>query len=623
MDLRDLAQDAENMVSDAALTLESPVNNETAPDVVAELAGDSENVETATENTVVNAKEYTKGTVIERLVAISGSDGSEISRDEVSKLKQIFYNLRKNELLAEKQAFIDRGNEEAAFAPMPDALEQQMYELLNTIKNKKAEYIARLEAEHEENLQKKQAVISELNSMADDTDNVNRHYQRFRELSQEFKEIGDVPPTAQTEIWRNYQLAVERFYDQLKVNKDLRDYDFKKNQEIKQLLIQEAEKLVDEADVVTAFRRLQELHDKWRETGPVAKELREEMWTAFKDVSASVNKRYQAFFEERKAKEAENERCKTELCEQIENIDLSSLSNHQAWDEATKTILAAQENWKKLGFASKKVNNQLFARFRKACDAFYAAKSQHFRSLREAQSENLAKKIALCEKAEAMKNSTDWRKTADEFVELQKQWKTIGAVERKQSDAVWQRFQTAADYFFEQRKKNASAQRKTEQAALKVKLGIIEELKQISLEDSEREKSIARYKQLQSEWNNAGHVPFRDKERVYEAYRSEANRVFEALDINRHKSGMANFVSGIEEMSDDKNRLLRERERIARALEQKKTEMKTYQNNLGFFNVKSSSGNSLMRDMERRMKHINDDVASLEEKLQLIDSKLK
>ena len=460
MDLRDLAQDAEKMSSDAASTPESSVNEEVACGVTVELTGYSENAETTTGDVAGEAKEYTKETVIERLVTISESDGSEISRDEVSKLKQVFYNIRKNELLAEKQAFVDQGNEESAFAPMPDSMEQQMYELLNIIKNKKAQYIVRLESEREQNLQKKQAVIAELNSMAEDTDNVNRHYQRFRELSQEFKELGEVPPTAQTEIWRNYQLAVERFYDQLKVNKDLRDYDFKKNQEIKQLLIQEAEKLEDASDVVMAFRRLQELHDKWREAGPVAKELREEMWTRFKDVSAVVNKRYQAFFEERKAKESENEQSKTALCELIENIDLSSLSNHTAWEDATKIILKAQEDWKKLGFASKKVNNQLFARFRKACDEFFAAKAQHFRSLRETQSENLVKKTALCEKAEALKDSTDWKKTADEFVALQKQWKAIGAVDRKQSDAIWQRFQNAADYFFEQRKKNASLQRK-------------------------------------------------------------------------------------------------------------------------------------------------------------------
>ena len=432
-----------------------------------------------------------------------------------------------------------------------------------------------------------------------------------------------MPPTEQTDLWRNYQTAVERFYDQLKVNKDLRDYDFKKNLEIKQLLIQEASKLADDSDVITAFRRLQELHDKWRETGPVAKELRDELWNSFKDVSAVVNKRYQAYFEERKAREAENELQKTSLCEQIEVIDTSALQGNAAWDEATKKILRAQEDWKKLGFASKKVNNQLFARFRKTCDEFFAAKSDHFRAMRESQAENLAKKVALCEKAEALKDSTDWKKTADAFVELQKQWKTIGAVDRKQSDAVWQRFQAAADYFFDQRKKNASTQRKTEQAALKQKLAVIEELKKISLELAHRDASIARYRELQGEWSKIGHVPYRDKERVYEAYRKEANRVYEALDMNQHRSGMASFASGIESMGDDKNRLFRERERIARALEQKRAEMKTYQNNLCFFNVKSTNGNSLMRDMERRMKRINDDVVSLEEKLGLIDSKLK
>lgn len=619
MDLRELAPDEEQQTSDVALT---PENSADTP-VTDVMQSNLEPDESTPSEAVAESKVITKDSIIARLTEISGADGSEMSREEVSRLKQLFYNIRKSELLAEKQAFMEAGNEESAFAPMPDEQEETLRGLLDSIKEKKAQYMMRVESERAENLQKKQGIIAELNRMADDTDNVNRHYQQFRELSQAFKEAGDVPATEQTELWRNYQAAVERFYDQLKVNKDLRDYDFKKNLEIKQLLIQEAGKLADDSDVITAFRRLQELHDKWRETGPVAKELRDELWNSFKDVSAVVNKRYQAFFEERKAREAENELQKTSLCEQIEAIDTTALRGNAAWDEATKSILKAQEDWKKLGFASKKVNNQLFVRFRKTCDDFFASKSEHFRAMRESQAENLAKKVALCEKAEQLKDSTDWKKTADAFVELQKQWKAVGAVDRRQSDAVWQRFQAAADYFFDQRKKNASTQRKTEQAALKQKLAVIEELKKISLEPSDREMSVARYRELQSEWSKIGHVPYRDKERIYEAYRKEANRVYEALDMNQHRSGMASFASDIESMGDDKNRLFRERERIARALEQKRAEMKTYQNNLGFFNVKSTSGNSLMRDMERRMRRINDDVVALEEKLELIDSKLK
>lgn len=619
MDLRELAPDEEQQTSDVALTPETSADTPVTDVMQSNLEPD----ESTPSEVVAEPKVITKDSIIVRLTEISGADGSEISREEVSRLKQLFYNIRKSELLAEKQIFMEAGNEESAFAPMPDEQEETLHGLLDSIKEKKAQYMMRVESERAENLQKKQGIIAELNRMADDTDNVNRHYQQFRELSQAFKEAGDVPPTEQTELWRNYQAAVERFYDQLKVNKDLRDYDFKKNLEIKQLLIQEAGKLADDSDVITAFRRLQELHDKWRETGPVAKELRDELWNSFKDVSAVVNKRYQAFFEERKAREAENELQKTRLCEQIEAIDTTALRGNAAWDEATKSILKAQEDWKKLGFASKKVNNQLFVRFRKTCDEFFASKSEHFRAMRESQAENLAKKVALCEKAEQLKDSTDWKKTADAFVELQKQWKAVGAVDRRQSDAVWQRFQAAADYFFDQRKKNASTQRKTEQAALKQKLAVIEELKKISLEPADRAVSVARYRELQSEWSKIGHVPYRDKERIYEAYRKEANRVYEALAMNQHRSGMANFASDIESMGDDKNRLFRERERIARALEQKRAEMKTYQNNLGFFNVKSTSGNSLMRDMERRMKRINDDVVALEEKLELIDSKLK
>ncbi|MCM1022339.1 MAG: DUF349 domain-containing protein [Muribaculum sp.] len=621
MDLRELASEYKNENSDMATNPEN-LTELGATELPASCTDDNSLSEIEATEVVAEVKSLDKEAVVERLIQISAKNGGDINRDEVARLKQHFFNLRKAELIAEKEAFLDKGNEEAAFAPMEDALEKKLYAVLEVIKNVKAKYLAELEVQRNENLQKKLAVIAELNALADDTDNVNRHYQQFRELNQKFKEIGEVPPTDQTVIWRNYQIAVERFYDQLKVNKDLRDYDFKKNLEIKQLLINEAEKLSEVPDVITAFRRLQELHDKWRETGPVAKELRDSIWNEFKDASAVVNKRYQEFFEERKARELENEKGKTQLCEQIETIKVDEIKGNVAWDDATKIILKAQEDWKKLGFASKKVNNQLFARFRKACDDFFAAKSAHFKELRETQAENLAKKIALCEKAEALKDSTDWKKTADSFMALQKEWKTVGAVDRKQSDAVWQRFQTAADYFFEQRKKNANSQRKTEQAALKQKLAIIEQLKQISTDPTDRADSTTLYRELQAQWNAAGHVPYKDKERVYEAYRKEANRVFEALDINRHRSGMSNFTADIDSIADDKNKLYRERERIARALEQKRNEMKIYHNNLGFFNVKSSNGNSLMRDMERRMKRLNDDVVMLEEKLKLIDSKL-
>lgn len=619
MELRDQSS-AEEVRQDVTLTesaADTPIENTEIIEVAPVSDTNEPDEEVASEPT----KQMTKDEIVDALEAISQKDGAEINRDEVAHLKQVFYAIRKNELLQEKQEFLDKGNEESAFAPMPDALEEKMHGLLNVIKEKKAEFMAAQDAERKANLEKKLAIIDELIKMADDTDNVNRHFTRFRELTNEFKTVGEVPATDMTDIWRNYQAAVERFYDQLKVNKDLRDYDFKKNLDQKQMLIAEAEKLGEEADVITAFRRLQELHEKWREIGPVAKELRDEIWNKFKDASAVVNKKYQTFFEARKARERENEDKKTAICERIEALDFAALKSHAAWEQMTKEILAAQDDWKKLGFASKKVNNALFARFRKTCDEFFAKKAEYFKAIRDSHSSNLEKKTALCERAEALKDSTDWRKTGDEFVALQKEWKTIGPVDKKYSDAVWKRFLEACDYFFEQRKKATSGTRKSEHANLKAKQEIIESLKAID-ENLKREDAVKKVRELMAQWQQVGHVPFKEKDKVYEAYRAVVNELYDKLDMKENRAQMANFANSIEEIGNDENRLYRERERLTRAYEQKRNELKTYENNLGFFNVKSKGGNSLLHDTERKMQRIKDELASLQEKIKIIDSKL-
>lgn len=613
MELREQSQPAENAAADLTLNEEAMMAPETIEENV--------EVETAGEATPDHCRAMTKDDIIATLEAISEKDGADISREEVSSLRQHFHAIRKSELAAEKQAFVDNGNDEAAFTPAPDALEERFHQLTETIKEKKALYVAAVEAERKANLDKKLAIIDELGKMAEDTDNVNKLFPRFRELTQEFKTVGEVPPTDTTDLYRNYSAAVERFYDQLKINKDLRDYDFKKNLEQKQLLIAEAEKLAAEEDVITAFRRLQELHDKWREIGPVAKEIREEIWNKFKDASATVNKRYQTFFEERKARERENEEKKTAICERVEALDFDNVKSYAAWDQLTKEILAAQEDWKKLGFASKKVNNSLFARFRETCDTFFAKKAEYFKTMRDTHAANLEKKTSLCERAEELKESTDWKKTADKLVELQKEWKTIGPVEKKHSDAVWQRFQTACDYFFDRRKKATSGARKAEQSNLRQKQEIINELKAISDETS-RDEAIKTVKELMAKWQQIGHVPFKDKDKVYDAYRAAVNDLYNHFDMKESKAAMANFADTINEISGDENKLYRERERLVRVFEQKRNELKTYENNLGFFSVKSKSGNSLLKDMERKMQRIKDDIATLEEKIKMIDSKL-
>lgn len=616
MELRDLSLPEENTERDILN------GGEESPTEIAENATvEAMDADEKQSNEPNDKKHLTKEEIIATLKELNQKDGSEISRDEIAHLKQAFFSIRKNELAVEKQAFLDKGNEEAAFAPMPDEAEEQFQAIMKELKEKKAAYIAEVEAQKQANLAKKLEIIDELGKLAEDTDNVNRTFPRFRELTQEFKNAGEVPPTETTDIYRNYSAAVERFYDRLKINKDLRDYDFKKNLEQKQLLIDEAEKLAGENDVILSFRRLQELHDKWRETGPVAKEIRESIWEKFKDASAVINKRYQDFFEQRKARERENEEKKTEICERVEALDFSTLKSYAAWEDMTKTILEAQQDWKKLGFASKKVNNALFARFRETCDKFFAAKAEFFKNIRENHSANLDKKIALCEKAEALKESTDWKNTADKLVGLQKEWKTIGSVDKKHSDAVWERFQQACDYFFDRRKKATSSTRKAEQQNLKEKNSVIEGLKNIPL-DTPREEAVKLIKEAMAKWQQIGHVPFKEKDKVYNAYREIVDKLYDHFDVKETRANMANFTNDINAIANDENKLYRERERLARACEQKRSELKTYENNLGFFNITSKGGNSLLKDTERRMQRIKEDIAALESKIKLIDSKL-
>ncbi len=562
----------------------------------------------------------TKDDVMARLTRLAVDEAVEISRDEIAHLKQRFYAIRKLEQEAELAAHIAEGKDAESFMPALDPTEEEFKNMMNTVRERKAAQAAAEEEARNNNLNRKLALIEELKTISADTDNVNRTFPRVKEIQAEFKEIGEVPPTEATDLWKNYQVAVEQFYDQLKVNKDLRDYDFRKNLELKTLLCEEAEKLNDEEDIVLAFKRLQNLHDEWRQTGPVAKEVREEIWTRFKDASTQVNKRYQLFFEERKARELENEKAKTEICERVEALDFSGLKTYAAWDEMTKQILAAQEEWKKLGFASRKANNALFARFRSVCDKFFTLKAEHYREMKDELANNLARKTALCEKAEALKDSTDWKKTAEELVRLQKEWKTIGTVPKKHSDNIWHRFQAACDAFFESRKANLSESRAAEQVNLKAKREVIAALKEIPL-DANRGEMMPKVKELQAKWQSIGHVPMREKDKLYDEYRAACDNLYNNL--GRDRGGRSRFEDVINEMGSDEQKLYRERERILRAFEIKRNELKTYENNLGFLSSKSKSGDSMVREMERRIQRIKDDLASIEEKIKLIDSKLR
>ena len=603
--------------ADAIRQENATVTTSTANELTTEPAAD--------ENPATDRTPLTVESLIERLKQMAGDDDAEISTDEVGRIKQHFYHLRSQ---AARAAKAEASEEEAEAAATPeetaDPVEEEFKALLAQVTEKKAAQRARIEAEQLANLERKKAIIAQINEMAADTDNVNRHYPAVKELQTQFKEIGEVPQTDFTETWKNYQDAIEHFYDQWKVNKELRDYDFKKNLAEKQLLIEEAVKLNEEPDVVTGFRRLQELHDKWREIGPVAKEFREEIWNKFKDASAEVNKRYQAFFEERKKRETENENAKTALCEAIEAIDLTSLTSQAAWNKATKTIIDAQQQWKQLGFASRKTNAALFARFRRRCDEFFAAKAEFFQSLKNDQQANLEAKTALCEQAEALKDSTDWKRATDKIVELQTKWKTIGPAPKKHSDQIWQRFLAACDHFFKQKKAATSETRKTEATNLATKREILARLTELNSPQAtaERKAAIEEIHTLRKKWQDTGHVPYREKEKLGEEYRETVRQLFDKYDIHETKARKASFEASIEEIAADKTRLSRERERLMRAYEARKADLATYENNLGFFNSKSKSGESMLRDIQRNITRLKADLADLENKIGLIDSKL-
>lgn len=629
MESREMSQSNNELEKDVTLNSESVQQDqvtelsEQKPEVAAavteEVVNQVSETQKVSEESLTNYAAMDKKQLVEVLQNLAQQPVNEVKEDVV-RVRVAFAAIRKEELAKEKVAFIAKGNEEAAFAPAADELEEQFKSLYAEIKEKRAAYNAAQDALKAENLAKKREIISKINEIAEDADNVNRQYSTVQQLQQDFKAIGEVPSENDTEVWKAYQVAVERFYDLLKMNKELRDYDFKKNLEQKQALCAEAEALDEEADIVDAFKKLQQLHTSWREIGPVSKEIREELWTRFKNASAVINKKYQSFFEERKANEKKNAEGKEALCVKIEAISTDNLKTYAAWDEATKAIIGLQEEWKKLGFASRKMNTELFARFRKSCDEFFAKKAEFFKRMKDELAANLAKKIELCEKAEALKDSTEWKKTTDALIALQKEWKTVGPVVKKHSDAVWKRFIAACDAFFEEKKKQNVNVHSVEHENLKQKKDIIAQINSI-LENKETEDAPNKVRELMKKWQEVGHVPYKEKDKVYAEYKAAIDKAFEQLDMKAKKARMANFANSINQMSDT-GKVYHERERLVRAYEMKSQELKTYENNLGFFNAQSKSGNSLVKEMERKIANIKEEIAMLEQKIKLIDEKI-
>ena len=545
------------------------------------------------------------------------------SKQELDNLKQIFYKIHNAELEAAKKLFADNGGDPETFTAPQDPTEEEFKRLMGIIKEKRSQQAAELEREKEENLQIKLSIIEELKELVESGDDANKSYTEFKKLQQQWNDTKLVPQGKVNELWKNYQLYVEKFYDLLKLNNEFREYDFKKNLEIKTHLCEAAEKLGDEEDVVSAFHQLQKLHQEFRDTGPVAKELRDAIWNRFKAASTLVNRRHQQHFEEMKATEQHNLDQKTVICEIAEAIEYDELKSFAAWESKTQEIIALQNKWKTIGFAPQKMNVKIFERFRHACDVFFKKKGEFFKSLKEEMNANLSKKKALCEKAEALKDSTDWKATADTLTKLQKEWKTIGPVAKKHSDAVWKRFISACDYFFEQKNKATSSQHSVEVENLEKKKAIIEQLTAID-EKTDTEEANTLVRNLMKEWNAIGHVPFKEKDKLYKQYHSLIDQLFDRFNISASKKKLSSYRANISNIQGSGSQsLYREREKLTRAYENMKNELQTYENNLGFLTSTSKKGSSLLTELNRKVEKLKADLELVMQKIQMIDDSMK
>lgn len=596
------------MDSQETLQTEENVTENVAPEV------------NETENQTIEVPQ-TQEEVVARVKELAEADAP-AEKQELDALKQAFYKIHKANVAAARAQFIENGGEPEAFLPTPNVLEDEFKAAMNVIKQKRAELQAELDRQKEENLQKKQEILERIKALSATPEEANQAYKEFKELQNQWKELTLVPAEKANELWKTYQLYVEQYYDQLKLNNEFREYDFKKNLEIKTRLCETAEKLNEEADVISAFQQLQALHQEFKETGPVAKELREEIWARFKTASTAVNKRHQQYFEELKQKEEENLAHKTALCEKIEAIDLTAIKTAAAWEAQTQQIIEMQKEWRTIGFAPQKMNVKIFERFRGACDRFFTEKAAFFKRLKEEQAQNLAKKTELCEKAEALKDSTDWKATADKLMQIQKEWKTIGAVPKKHSEPLWQRFIGACDYFFEQKGKNTASQRGEEKENLQKKEQVIEKLKAL-LETDEEENKQEAVRELMKEWNEIGFVPFKEKDKIYKAYHETVDQLFKALNMSAARRRLDNFKNNLKNDAKEGGQgLSRERERLVRAYENKRSEIKTYENNLGFLTCSSKKGSSLLNEMNKKMEKLKDELNLIGEKIAAIDKEM-
>ena len=539
-------------------------------------------------------------------------------KEEIDNLKTTFYKLHIAERDAEQKAYLENGGDPDAYQVSPDPIEEAFKAQMGVIKERRAKLFLEQEQEKQENLQKKTEIIEKIKAMATSPDEANKSYQAFKDLQQQWKEIKAVPADKANELWRNYQLYVEQFYDLLKLNNEAREYDFKKNLELKEKLCENAEHLADEKDIISAFHQLQELHQEYREIGPVSKELREQIWARFKAASTVINKRHQQHFEEMRANEEENLAKKTALCEKVETIVAAENKGAADWEKRTKEIIDIQAEWKTIGFAPQKMNVKIFERFRTACDVFFSRKADFFKAMKEKYAQNAERKKELVEKARQLSESTDWKSTADKLIALQKEWKTIGMVPRKLGDKLWNDFITACNHFFEARNAAHAGTRGEERENLSKKKAVIAKLKEMM--GTTPDNAAETIKQLIEEYNAIGHVPFNEKDKVYAHFHDTVDKLYKELNISVASQKLDDFKSNLKNLAKKGADVVdNERGKLMRRYEALKSEIQTYENNLGFLTAKSKKGNSLVDEMNRKVTRLKDDLELVRQKIKAID----
>ena len=582
----------------------------------------TQTAETADAQKVENAKVYkNKKEVVERLKEIVANDENP-DKDEIDLLKTVFYKLHNAEREARMKEYLESGGAPENFSIMPDEDEEAFKADMAVVREKRALIFQQQEAEKQANLEKKLEIIEKIKAMATSPDEANKSYAEFKELQQQWKDIKNVPADRASELWRNYQLYVEQFYDLLKLNSEAREYDFKKNLEIKTKLCEAAEALADEEDVISAFHQLQELHQQYRETGPVAKELREQIWVRFKAASTVINKRHQQHFEQLRAKEDENLARKTALCEKVEELGKLENKNAGDWEARSKEIIAIQNEWKTIGFAPQKMNVRIFERFRAACDDFFGRKAEFFKELKKGYAENAEKKRALVAKAQELASSTDWKSTSDKLIALQKEWKTVGMVSKKLGDQLWGEFLAACNKFFEARNAANAGTRNEEHANLEKKRLIIEQLR--SLAENAAELTRDKVQAIVDEYSKVGHVPYKEKDKLYEEYHAVLDKIYKTLNVSTKRRRLDDFKSNLKNMAKrGEDALDSERGRLMRRRDQLRQEIQTYENNLGFLNASSKKGNSLIDEMNRKVQKLRDDLELVCQKIKAVNSEGK